>query len=239
MKSKVWTNAVKACADPQRAKQFLDLLAANGAATGVEAASAEQARILAALFSGSQALSNLLLARPDWLSLLEPEVLKFPRRKQGMRSEVARWLRPLLASSDFGTALMRLREFKQREMLRIAGRDLARLGNLPEIIQDISDVADVCLDGVWQVCYRQLTARHGQPWHQDAGERWQPTGGCVLGMGKLGGQELNYSSDVDVLFVYSEEGGVFKEPPGNSKAPRPVSPTISSSIAWRRPLSPR
>ena len=157
MKTTVWTNAIKDSADPQRAKQFLDLLAATSAAAAVQAASAEQARIIAALLSGSQALSNLLLARPDWLSLLEPEVLKFPRRKQGMRNEMGRWLKPLLASSDFGTALMRLREFKQREMLRIAGRDLARFGKLPEVVQDISDVADVCLDGVWQVCYRQLT----------------------------------------------------------------------------------
>ena len=62
-------------------------------------------------------------------------------------------------------------------------------------------MADVCLDAVWQVCHRQLAGRHGQPWHQDAGGSWQPTAGCVLGMGKLGGQELNYSSDVDVLFA--------------------------------------
>ena len=62
-----------------------------------------------------------------------------------------------------------------------------------------------------------LPGRYGQPWHQDAGGRWQPTAGCVLGMGKLGGQELNYSSDVDVLFVYSEEGSVFKEPPGGQQ----------------------
>ena len=61
-------------------------------------------------------------------------------------------------------------------------------------------MADVCLDGVWQVCHRQLAGRYGQPWHQDAGGQWQPTAGCVLGMGKLGGQELNYSSDVDVHF---------------------------------------
>ena len=222
MKNPVWTNAIKTCADPQRAKQFLDLLAATSAGVALTAASAEQARVLAALFSGSQALSNLLVARPEWLSVLEPEVLRFPRRKQGLCKEVNEWLKPLLAASDFGAALTRLREFKQREMLRIAGRDLAQLGKLPEIVQEISDVADVCLGAVWQVCYRQLAGRHGQPWHQDAGGRWQPTAGCVLGMGKLGGQELNYSSDVDVLFVYSEEGSVFNEPPGNSKEPRPV-----------------
>src|SRR2546430_36143 len=60
------------------------------------------------------------------------------------------------------------------------------------------------------------------PLSPDPHGRWQPTVGCVLGMGKLGGEELNYSSDVDVLFAYSEEGSVFAEPPGKTKSPRPV-----------------
>src|SRR5208337_1803259 len=222
MKTPAWTNAIKTCADPERARRFLGFLAPTSAGAALSAVSGEQARILAALFSGSQALSNLVVARPEWLSVLEPEVLRFPRRKQGLRNEVSRWLKPLLAASDFGTALTRLREFKQREMLRIAGRDLARLGKLPEIIQELSDVADVCLDAVWQVCYRQLAGRHGQPWHEDAGEQWQPAAGCVLGLGKLGGQELNYSSDVDVIFAYSEEGSVFKEPPTKGKTLQPM-----------------
>jgi len=222
MKNPVWSNAINSCADPRRAKHFLDLLAATSAGPALRAASPEQARIVAALFSGSQALSNLLVAQPDLLSALEPEVVKFPRRKQGLRNEVSGWLKPLLAAPDFAAALKRLREFKQREMLRIAGRDLARLGKLPEIIQELSDVADVCLEAVWQVCHQRLAGRYGQPWHEDAGGQWQPTTGCVVGLGKLGGQELNYSSDVDVVFAYSEEGGVFKEPPAKSKAPQPV-----------------
>ena len=222
MKTPVWSNAIKSCADPQRARHFLDLLAATSAGTALQACSAEQARVLTALFSGSQALSNLLVARPDWLGAIEAEALKFPRRKQGLHNEVSRWLKPLLAASDFGAALTRLREFKQREMLLIAARDLARLGNLSEIMQEISDTADVCLDVVWQVCYRQLAERYGQPCHQDTAGHWQPTAGCVLGMGKLGGQELNYSSDVDVLFVYSEEGSVFKELPDSGERGRPL-----------------
>jgi [glutamine synthetase] adenylyltransferase / [glutamine synthetase]-adenylyl-L-tyrosine phosphorylase len=222
MKNPVWTNAMKGCADSQRAKHFFDLLTPTSVGAALQACSAEQARVLAALFSGSQAMSNLLAARPDWFAALEAEALKFPRRKQGLRNEVGRWLKPLLAASEFGVALTRLREFKQREMLRIAARDLARLGKLAEIMQEISDVADICLDVVWQVCYRQLAGRNGQPCHQDAGGRWQPTAGCVLGMGKLGGQELNYSSDVDVLFVYSEEGSVFKEVPASNETARPA-----------------
>ena len=176
--------------------------------------SAEQARILAALFSGSQALSEWLIARPEWLkTLLVPEHLQYPRQEQGVRREVKSWLTRLLEAQDFAAAFGRLRVFKKREMLRIAARDLARLANATESTLDISNVADVCLDAVYRLCARQLEARYGQPYCQDAQGRWQPAELTVLGLGKLGGRELNYSSDVDVLFVYSDEGFVFRQPP--------------------------
>ena len=185
----------------------------------------EQLRILTSLFSGSQVLSNLLIANPGWLTALDPESLRHPRREQGFRREVASWLQPLLEAQDYNTALAQLRLFKQREMLRIAARDLARLSNVVEITHELSDVADVCLEAVWRVVWQQFTQRFGQPFHQDANGCWQPTTFCVLGLGKLGGQELNYSSDVDVLFVYSDEGEVFKEPPAKKKTPYAVMPS--------------
>src|SRR5205085_8662695 len=158
--------------------------------------------------SGSLALSDLLVTHLDWLELLAPAALKFPRRKQGLQSEVNGWFKPLLERADYAGALMAIRRFKQRQMFRIGGRDLARLGTLEEVIGEISDVADVCLGTVWRICERQLSERHGSPRQEAADGRWQPTAGCLLGLGKLGGQELNYSSDVDVMFLYSEEGKV-------------------------------
>jgi glutamate-ammonia-ligase adenylyltransferase len=208
MTKPVWAKAIEAAADPPRAKHFLGLLAATKACAALQNPSAEQARILAALFSGAQALSNFLVNHPDWPEALTPEALEFPRRKQGLQAEVSAWLTRSLQTRDYAAALQRLRQFKQREMLRLAARDLARLGKVSEITLEISDVADVCLDAVWQICHQQLSQRHGPPSHQDATGRRQPTPGCVLGLGKLGGQELNYSSDVDVIFVYSEEGSV-------------------------------
>jgi glutamate-ammonia-ligase adenylyltransferase len=222
VKSSVLTKAIQSSADPERAKHFFDLLSETDAWKAFGKMSAAQADILAALFSGSQFLGNLLVSHPDWIANLEVEHLRFPRREQGLRSEVQRWVRRFLNARDYDSAFGRIREFKQREMLRIAARDLANLSNIPEITREISDVADVCLDTVWQICHRQLTERFGQPQHQDADGNWQRTEGCVLGMGKLGGQELNYSSDVDVLFVYSEEGSVFREQPGAKKIPRAV-----------------
>lgn len=200
------------CAEPARARHFLALAGEGGPLRErIEGATREQARVLAAVFSGSEALSSSLVAHPEWLESVEAERLQFPRRRQGLSQELGRLTEPALQSADFGAALARVRQFKQRELLRIGARDLARLAKAPEITQELSDLADVCLEAVWQVCAAQMRQRYGRPCHQDAEGRWQPTAGCVLGLGKLGGQELNYSSDVDLMFVYTEEGEVFKE----------------------------
>ncbi len=221
VKSPAWAKAVKASADAERSRHYLQLLlAAPAIASDLRRASPEQARILCALFSGSQALSGWLVSHPESLGRLTPELLQHPRWEQGLRREVDRWLAPLLQARDYAVALSRLREFKQQEMLRIAVRDLARLANVREIIGELSSVADVCLAAVCRICEQQLIERHGQPYHQDAEGRWHPTAFAVLGLGKLGGQELNYSSDVDVICVYSEEGQVFQNPPAMPKSPQ-------------------
>jgi glutamate-ammonia-ligase adenylyltransferase len=204
------SDILEQCADPQRAAAALEQLRASDAGAAVRKLSAGQARILAGLLSGSQAALESLLAHPDWLApLLKPDFLAHPRREEGLRREIEPWLK----EEDEEAAFSRLRQFKQREFLRIAARDLARLGHVAEITREISDVADVCLDAVFRLCDRRLRARLGRPWHLDADEKWRQTEFCVVGLGKLGGQELNYSSDVDVIFVYGEEGSVFKTPP--------------------------
>jgi glutamate-ammonia-ligase adenylyltransferase len=217
MLNPIWSKAIKKSADPERAQHFLGLLAATSAGQALKEFSPERAALVISLFSGSQALAALLISHPDWLEVLQPDKLRFARRKQGLAAEIIDG--NTLERRDPATALQRLRQFKQREMLRIAARDLARLGSVVEITQEISDVADVCLDCVWKVCHRQLSERYGRPFHQDADARWHPTAGCILGLGKLGGQELNYSSDVDVMFVYSEEGSVHKEGPAGDGGP--------------------
>ena len=219
IRNKILAEAIARAPAPDRARQGLNHLFTTSARALLKQPAPEQARILAVLFSGSQAMGNLLLAHPEWLaSVLAPEHLQHPRQEQGLRREVNAWLQPALQISDYAGAFAKLRQFKQREMLRIAARDLARMGDAPQITREISNVADVCLSAVLQLCRQQLAERFGQPFHQDAQHRWQATEFAVLGLGKLGGQELNYSSDVDVLFLYSDEGNVFKEAPRQPKA---------------------
>ena len=234
-KNKGWQTTLKTSADPERSRRLLESLAAAGAGSQLEKFSADSMRAFAALSGGSQALGESLLAHPDWLSSLDIERLKFPRRIQGFQQELGWLLQSALKARDYPAALTELRRFKQRELFRIAARDLARLSNVVEITRELSDVADVCLEAVLQIIRLQFTARFGRPFHQDAEGHWQPTAFAVLGLGKLGGQELNYSSDVDLMFVYDDEGEVFSEAPEKNRERR--HPAGTSPASGRRSMS--
>ncbi|MCX8107634.1 MAG: hypothetical protein N3G20_02395 [Verrucomicrobiae bacterium] len=214
MKKDVWREAIAASADPERAAKQLELLRQAGATEMLKSASPDAAAVIAALLAGSQALGEMLMAHPDWLAgLLNLNELKVARSAKQFQRATEQLLSAPLKSRDYADALARLRLFKQQEIIRIAARDLARLATFVQITRELSDLADACLDAVFHVCWRQLTEKFGQPFHQDVNGRWHPTSFCILALGKLGGQELNYSSDVDLMFVYAEEGVVFRQKP--------------------------
>lgn len=203
-------------ADPQRARTHLELLRQSGAVADALLGKfgLESARALAGVLAGSRVLTGWLVRQPEWLEIfLDAPGLARPRRREGLQAEINAWLLPALERGDTATISDRLHAFRQRELIRIAARDLARLGTLPEIVLEISNAADAFLDGLLRWVWKQQVERFGCPWHRAPDGTWQPTAFCVLGLGKLGGQELNYSSDVDLLFVYSEEGGTFRTPP--------------------------
>ena len=95
-----------------------------------------------------------------------------------------------------------LRQLRRREMVRIAWRDLAGWADLAETLASLSALADACIDAAQARLAAWLTEREGVP--RDPGGA--PAAFVVLGMGKLGGGELNFSSDIDLIFAYSEEG---------------------------------
>ncbi|MBI5887882.1 MAG: bifunctional [glutamate--ammonia ligase]-adenylyl-L-tyrosine phosphorylase/[glutamate--ammonia-ligase] adenylyltransferase [Deltaproteobacteria bacterium] len=97
-----------------------------------------------------------------------------------------------------------LRLFKQREFLRIGSRDLLNLSPVEEVTAELSDLASAALDAALAFSIEHLKKSCGAP--VDAGTG-QEAGLAVIGMGKLGGRELNFSSDIDVIFVYSSSNG--------------------------------
>jgi glutamate-ammonia-ligase adenylyltransferase len=106
-------------------------------------------------------------------------------------------------SVDSQAGLMaKLRHFRRREMVRIAWRDLAGWAELPETLADLSHLADACIQYALDFLYREACALRGTPMLSDG----SPQQIVVLGMGKLGAYELNYSSDIDLIFAYAEDG---------------------------------
>jgi len=100
-------------------------------------------------------------------------------------------------------ALMRqLRLFRQQQMLCILWRDLAGLSTTSETLRNLTDLAEVCVDITLELLYQDQCKQLGEPCDASG----NPQRMVVLGMGKLGGHELNFSSDIDLVFCFPEEG---------------------------------
>lgn len=106
-------------------------------------------------------------------------------------------------TSDEQALMAVLRQFRRRQMARIAWRDMRQIADVSETLLALSDLADTCIDTALSWHHQHLVAKYGEPIGRDSG---QPQRLVVVGMGKLGGQELNYSSDVDLIFAYPEPG---------------------------------
>ncbi len=98
--------------------------------------------------------------------------------------------------------MQNLRYFRRREMVRIAWRDLAGWAPLSETLAEVSRLADACIQKALGFLYREACEKRGTPLLAEGG----PQQIIVLGMGKLGAYELNYSSDIDLIFAYPENG---------------------------------
>ena len=154
----------------------------------------------------SRYLARLVQARPE----LQAE-LDAPAALDALT--LASWLAPAALTED--SLKPALRRLKQQALARIAGRDLAGKADLAEVVEGMTLVADAAVAAALEVTEAALVARYGEP-RNAKGERQRL---IVIGMGKLGGRELNVSSDIDLIFVYPEDG----DTAGNIEGSRSIS----------------
>jgi glutamate-ammonia-ligase adenylyltransferase len=165
------------------------------------------AHLLARLGGASQFLADALRRRPVALAwLLEPSTMRV-----WFADDFAGDLAQSLQAFNAREARMNaLRRFKYRHLLRIGARDLLGDADLSVTTEELARLADTCLGEAWRMAEAEARARYGAPLDDDS----HPTGVAVIGMGKLGGEELNYSSDIDLMFVYGAEGATAGGPEG-------------------------
>lgn len=158
---------------------------------------------LVAAFSFGSLLAEPFLAEPA-LALQFAHDRRFASlgSREGILQDYARFSTTHPASS----LAEQLARFKRRNSVRIALKDVLGLATLAETTLELSLLADVILGQALVDADQELERRYGQPQYRDAQGRVARSGFSIVSLGKLGGSELNYSSDIDLLFLYAHDG---------------------------------
>jgi glutamate-ammonia-ligase adenylyltransferase len=191
--------ALQEAPDPHRLLAYLDRwLESMGNPLTYYRLFAESPALLKAplrLFALSPYMADVLLQNPEMLELLlDPAMLYRQRTRTELYRDLTRALAPC---SSHLMRLDRLRHFRQMEYLRITALDLLGHYTLPQVAAALSDLADACVQATLELCIQnlpELPFRGTQPL-------------AIIALGKWGGRELNYSSDIDLMFIASDEAG--------------------------------
>ncbi|TDB51658.1 bifunctional [glutamate--ammonia ligase]-adenylyl-L-tyrosine phosphorylase/[glutamate--ammonia-ligase] adenylyltransferase [Photorhabdus khanii] len=151
-----------------------------------------------AVLSLSDFVAENLKIHPEWLT----EIRQNPPQAQEWH-QYAEWLQQALALAEDDNTLMRvLRQFRNKILVRIAWSQTLHSSTTQETLQQLSMLAETLIiaarDGLYPRCC--------QDWGTPCNEQGEPQPLLILGMGKLGGGELNFSSDIDLIFAYPENG---------------------------------
>jgi len=154
-------------------------------------------RELVRLCAASPWIARQLAQRPALLDeLLDVDRLYHAPNKDRLRQELALHLKSV-PLHDLEAQMDSLRYFKAAQVLRVAASEIAGVLPLMKVSDNLTFIAEVILEQVLQIAWRDMVAKHGEPEIDSKG-----TGFCIIAYGKLGGLELNYSSDLDLVFLY-------------------------------------
>jgi glutamate-ammonia-ligase adenylyltransferase len=187
--------------DPEAAARYLEALRQESPTAFDRIASSPAAlRCAVNLFSYSRFLSEAVMRNPE-------RILQVANSGSFYRvltvEEYEQRLVEFLGKERHGVpGAVDLARFRRRQLLRIVLRDVLGVATLSDITEELSNLADAILDLAYREIRAQFVARHGEPRLADGA----PCGFSVISLGKLGGQELNYSSDIDLMFIYGGNG---------------------------------
>ena len=144
-------------------------------------------------------LADMLITSPELFDLLTVPTLVERSKTLAEKQEEA--LR-IVAEAPEGRMLSMLRRYKNDEIWRIALRNILGNATLPTTTEELSDVAEAVLQAIYPEIEAEMREAHGTPLAPDG----TPATFAIIAMGKFGGRELNFSSDLDVMYVYSADG---------------------------------
>ncbi len=196
---------VETAPDPAEARVFLGRLERETPAAFERIVSSPAAlRYAVTTFAYSHFLGEEILRHPEWLlQVASAGDLHRVLSAEEIADRLRQFLGPEVDTPPSSLAWAR---FRRRMLLRILLRDVLGNGTLAEATEELSNLSDAILELAYQGIRRELVARHGAPLYVDSNGEARECGFAVISLGKLGGKELNYSSDIDLMFVYTANG---------------------------------
>jgi len=189
-------HAISHAANPDRALAFMaSLIASIGARTSFLSLLRENPstlRTLIGLFGASAYLSQIFLRRPELLdSLVRADLVHVHKEQNTMQEDLASYL---AGAEEFEDRLDVLRRYRTEEFLRIGINDSNGLLDFTEVNTQLTALAETCVAGAYNVALAALL--------RQVGPKTAPGPLAIIGMGKFGAGELNYNSDLDLIFLY-------------------------------------
>ena len=164
---------------------------------------AEALRQLCKLCAESQWFADHIAATPVVLDdLLDPKSLYSPPPREALSDELRQSLLRI-PEEDLEAQMDCLRNFKQSHMLRVAAAEISDVLPVMKVSDYLTWLAEACVEAAMGIAWRNLVQKHGRP--DTASEELECAGFGVLGYGKMGGIELGYSSDLDMVFLYDAQ----------------------------------
>jgi glutamate-ammonia-ligase adenylyltransferase len=190
--------------DPALAAAHLSRLTEYGFGSGAVVSNPELCQDLLFLLGSSQHLAFVLLSQGwEWEKIFLSDRQSSLKSVNAHLSALQAQLPVDLPDEDF---LRGLRAYRNREYLRIGTRDLLALATLEETTRDLSYLAEAAVQVAYEYVRARLRAAYGEAVLDEGGHR-RPLGFVVFGMGKFGGLELNFSSDIDLIYLYERDAG--------------------------------
>lgn len=156
---------------------------------------------LAFIAGASNFLSNILCKDSSNLEYL------FIKDGLNIKKDIEIFSKELDETASSENLAKDLRLYREKEYLRIGARDVLNLASMKETTLELSDLASSCLDAAYGFCLDKLKKDYGTPIYTDIDGSKKESEFVVIGMGKLGGRELNFSSDIDIIYIYSSDNG--------------------------------
>jgi glutamate-ammonia-ligase adenylyltransferase len=193
---------IKSSPSPSLARTNLARLIESGGLRAFKKLPRPRLAALFQLLGGSAYLSDILIREgKNWPVLFIRQIKVQQKTTSELLTKLSSLLKDGISRDDFARGL---RQHKQREFLRIGARDLSSSVSVEETVRELAALAEASLEAAYRFCRSEVEGDFGLL-HLPGTERINRF--VILGMGKLGGEELNFSSDIDIIFLYEEEDG--------------------------------